>query len=61
MRHAAFFGVVAGILVSLIMGGVALVREVDARNEKTSQAFKEACESKGGKAVWNFKYWECLK
>ena len=61
MRQAVFFGVVAGILFSLVTGGVALFRDVEARNQQITQAFKETCESTGGKAVWNYKYWECLK
>lgn len=61
MKLPTFIGVLAGIVLSLVMLGVVLFREVEARNQQTSQAFKEACESKGGKAVWNFKYWECLK
>ena len=53
--------VAAGVVLLIIMGGVSLFQEVEARNKQTSQAFMEACESTGGKAVWNFKYWECLK
>jgi uncharacterized membrane protein len=56
-----FYGVVAAIVVSFIAAGVGFFREVEARNQQTTDAFKEACESTGGKAVWNFKYWECLK
>lgn len=61
MKQAVFFGVLAGIVFGLITGCVALVQEVEARNKQTSDAFKQACESAGGKAVWNFKYFECLK
>lgn len=61
MRQAIFLGTVAGILAAFIIGGVNLVREVDARNRQTSEDFRLACESTGGKAVWNFKYLECLK
>jgi len=61
MKLPVFFGVIAAIVVSLIAAGVGFFREVEARNQQTTQAFKEACESMGGKAVWNYKYWECLK
>jgi len=61
MRQAIFFGAVAGILVAFVLAGVAAFREVKARNQQTSEDFRLACESTGGKAVWNFKHWECLK
>lgn len=61
MRQAAFFGVVVVSLAISILSGVALYREAVARNERIANAFVSACESTGGKAVWNFKYWECLK
>lgn len=61
MKISVFTGAVAGIVVSLILGFVALVREAEASKRQTTEAFKQACESTGGKAVWNFKYWECLK
>ncbi len=61
MRVPVFVGVVAGIFVALILGFVALFREAEASRRQTTEAFKLACESTGGKAVWNFKYWECLK
>jgi hypothetical protein len=61
MKVSIFTGAVVGIVVSLILGFVALFREAEASKRQTTEAFKQACESKGGKAVWNFKYWECLK
>jgi len=61
MKLAILYGAVAGILAAFIIGGVNLVLEVDARSQQTSEDFRLACESTGGKAVWNFKHWECLK
>ena len=61
MKLSIFTGVVAGIVVSLLLGFVALYREAEASKRETTEAFKRACESTGGKAAWNFKYWECLK
>lgn len=61
MKLPIFVGAVAGIVASLFLGGALLLREVEARNRETTTAFKLACESTGGKPVWNFKYWECLK
>jgi hypothetical protein len=57
MRQAIFLGTVAGILAAFIIGGVNLA----ARSQQTSEDFRLACESTGGKAAWNFKHWECLK
>ena len=61
MRQAIFLGTVAGILAAFIIGGVNLVLKGAARSQQTSEDFRLACESTGGKAVWNFKHWECLK
>jgi uncharacterized protein YpmB len=61
MKEAIFIGVVGGIVVAIIVGFVALVRAANAQAEAVQQEFKAACESVNGKAVWNRKYWECLK
>jgi hypothetical protein len=61
MRQAIFLGTVAGILAAFIIGGVNLVREGARRSQQTSEDFRLACESTGGKAAWNLKHWECLK
>ena len=61
MKVSIFTGVVAGIVVALTLGFVGLVRMGNESTRQTEAAFKQACESTGGKAVWNFKYWECLK
>ena len=31
------------------------------RNGQTEREFREACAKVNGTAVWNKKYWECLK
>ena len=61
MNLPAFLGIVVGLVFGLIALGVGFYREVEARNQQTAAAFKDACESTGGKVVWNFKYLECLK
>jgi hypothetical protein len=61
MREAVFFGAAAAFLAVLVLGGVGLVRMGNAHSQQTEEAFKLACESTGGKPVWNFRYWECLK
>jgi hypothetical protein len=61
MKIPIFTGVAAGVVVALTLGFVTLVRTANESTRQTEAAFKLACESTGGKAVWNFKYWECLK
>jgi len=61
MKAAIFTGAVLGVVAGIILSAVAFFQEAQARNQQTSEAFKSACESTGGKAVWNFKHWECLK
>lgn len=61
MKEAAAVGVVAGILTALVLGGVSLFRDIKARSQQTEETYRLACESTGGKAAWNLKYWECLK
>jgi len=61
MKPESFVFVVAGLLVCLVIAFVALIMAGNRQSERTQQAFVEACSSVGGKAVWNNKYWECLK
>ena len=61
MKISIFAGTVAAIMAALVLGFVALFKEAEASKRQTTEAFKLACESTGGKAAWNFKYWECLK
>lgn len=61
MKVSIFTGAVLGIVTCLILGFVALVRMAQESSRETSETFKQACEATGGKPVWNFKHWECLK
>jgi hypothetical protein len=49
------------LLVSFISGFFALLGASSGQNERTEREFKEACAKVNGVAVWNRKYWECLK
>ena len=40
---------------------VSLLGGVSDRNGQTEREFREACAKVNGTAVWNKKYWECLK
>lgn len=61
MKQAALIVAVVGILVSFTIMGVAAFRDIKARSQQTEETYRLACESTGGKAAWNLKYWECLK
>ena len=61
MKEAIFIGAMIGIFVGLIMGAVTLFNAGEKQSERTRLEFREACEAVNGKAVWNNKYWECLK
>ena len=61
MKQAVFVGVMAGFLVAVVMGAVAMVRAANAQWERNERAFRAECEAVNGRAVWNNKYWECLK
>ena len=61
MKQAVFVGVVAGIVVAVIMGFVAMLKASSAQWDRNERAFREECEAVNGRAVWNNKYWECLK
>lgn len=61
MRDAALIVAVACLLVCFTLMGVAGFRDIKARSQQTEETYRLACESTGGKAAWNLKYWECLK
>lgn len=61
MKQAVFVGVVAGSLVAVVMGAVAMLKAANSQWERNERAFRAECEAVNGRAVWNNKYWECLK
>ena len=61
MKQAVFIGVIVGIFIAVILGGVKLFKDIEANGIRVSEVFIQTCQSVGGKAVWNFKYWECLR
>lgn len=61
MKQIVFVGVVAGIVVAMIMGFLAMLKASNAQWERNERAFREECEAVKGRAVWNNRHWECLK
>ena len=53
--------VVVFLLFTMVAGGVALFKSVDHEQQRIALEFKGACEAKSGQAVWNGRYWECLR
>jgi len=49
------------LLSTLVCGFFALLGADYGENERIEREFKEACAKVNGIAVWNRKYWECLK
>lgn len=61
MKIAIFIGVVAAGIVSLGYLFVLGYQGAKEHTERISREFVKTCESTGGKPVWNYKHWECLK
>ena len=61
MKEAIFVGVMVGVFVSVFTVLVTQVKEGNAQAERTEQTFRAECAAVNGRAVWNNKYWECLK
>lgn len=61
MKQAIFIGVMAGMVVSVFIGAYKLIAAGNAQANKTEQTFRAECLAVNGRAVWNNKYWECLK
>ena len=61
MKLAIFISVVTGALVGMVIAGSTFLKAAESRYEQLHREFKETCLDAGGKAVWNGKYWECLK
>ncbi len=61
MRQAIFIGIVLGFVAFGFIGFVALINAANSQRERNEQAFRAECEAVNGRAVWNNKYWECLK
>ena len=61
MRLAIFFGITTAIVVAIVSGAVAMLKASSNQWERNEQAFRAACAEVKGVAVWNNKYWECLK
>jgi len=52
---------VAFLLFAMVAGGVAFCKRTDHERRRIALEFKETCEAKSGQAVWNGRYWECLR
>lgn len=61
MKIAIFISVVTGALVGVVIAGSTFLKTAEGRYEQLHREFKETCLDVGGKAVWNGRYWECLK
>jgi len=49
------------IIVSFIAGFVWMLGQSASQSGRIERDFREACAKVNGTAVWNKKYWECLK
>ena len=49
------------LLTAMVAGGVSFYKWADHEQQRTALEFKETCEAKSGQAVWNGRYWECLR
>ena len=49
------------LITAFFTGGLWLLGASSNQSERTEREFKEACAKVNGIAVWNRKYWECLK
>ena len=49
------------LLTAMVAGGVSFYKQVDHEQQRIALEFKETCEAKSGQAVWNGRYWECLR
>ena len=49
------------VFVVFIYGTIFLYEKGNEQLKRTAQAFRAECEAINGRAVWNNKYWECLK
>ena len=58
---AVFIGAVAGVVVAIVFGAVAMLKASSNQWERNEQTFRAECAAVNGRAVWNNKYWECLK
>lgn len=61
MTQGFFIGAVLAVVVMLFMGVASLIKEGSSQAERTEQTFRAECAAVNGRAVWNNKYWECLK
>ena len=61
MKQAILVGISLGGMVILIFSLVAALKASGDQWERDAQAFRAACDKVKGVAVWNNKYWECLK
>jgi hypothetical protein len=61
MKEAVFIGAVAGVVASLAFGFFTMIKASSNQWERNEQTFKAECAAVNGRAVWNNKYWECLK
>lgn len=61
MKPAIFISVVIGAAVGTLVAGIIFLKTAEGRYEQLHREFRETCLDVGGKAVWNGKYWECLK
>jgi hypothetical protein len=49
------------IIISIIAGFVWMLGQSSSQSHRIERDFREACAKVNGMAVWNNKYWECLK
>jgi uncharacterized membrane protein HdeD (DUF308 family) len=47
--------------VLIVSGLFKLFHDLEKEAKQISETFVQACQSVGGKAVWNKRFWECLR
>ena len=61
MKNWIGLGFLIGFLIFLITGFLWAFGQLSNQSNRIERDFKEACAKVNGTAVWNRKYWECLK
>ena len=54
-------GLVFAVIVVVVSAVAMAIQAGSDAHDKTASNFRAACAEAKGNAVWNGKYWECLK
>ena len=61
MKLAVLIGAITGVVVIAVILITVVFKTASDQLERNEQAFRKACTAVNGAAVWNSRYWECLK